>query len=283
MTVEDLGRKLKSQLAPVYGVGEARAMVGLIFFALKGWNQTEIVVHSAAQVSDFLYSESEKAVGRVLAGEPIQYVLGRARFFGMDLKVSPAVLIPRPETEELVELIISENGSHKDLRVLDIGTGSGAIAIALARNLPFSIVTAMDVSAGALSVAGENSSDLHASVNFLHEDIFAWAPPGESFDIIVSNPPYIPEEEKKDMDRNVVDYEPSVALFVPDTDPLVFYRRIVGVASEALTDGGELYLEINSRFPGEICGMMVKAGFEDVRPERDISRRQRFVVGRIRR
>ena len=206
---------LKARLAPVYGEGEANAMVRLIFHHLKGWNTTDIIVNGDRQVSPYIHSLIERIVTRIIKGEPIQYVLGEARFYGMDFKVNRNVLIPRQETEELVDMIVNEN-KRSDLRVLDIGTGSGAIAVALCRNLRFPRVTAIDISDKALEVAEENARRLHANVFLRQKDIFTYMPPEDSYDIIVSNPPYIPEEEKAGMERNVLDHEPALALFVPD-------------------------------------------------------------------
>lgn len=186
---------LKARLAPVYGEGEANAMVRLIFHHLKGWNTTDIIVNGDRQVSPYIHSLIERIVTRIIKGEPIQYVLGEARFYGMDFKVNRNVLIPRQETEELVDMIVNEN-KRSDLRVLDIGTGSGAIAVALCRNLRFPRVTAIDISDKALEVAEENARRLHANVFLRQKDIFTYMPPEDSYDIIVSNPPYIPEEEK---------------------------------------------------------------------------------------
>lgn len=267
---------LKKRLAPVYGEGEAKAMVRLIFHHLKGWSATDIIVNGDRQVSPYIHSLIERIMKRILNGEPIQYVLGDVRFYGMDFKVNRNVLIPRPETEELVDMIVKENGSS-DLRVLDIGTGSGAIAIALSRNLRFPRVTAIDISAEALEVAGENARRLHADIFLREKDIFTYMPPEDSYDIIVSNPPYIPEEEKSGMERNVLDYEPALALFVPDSEPLLYYNRISEVSIRALAPGGKLYLEINPRFADALCEMLQKTGLADVEIFKDISHRQRLI------
>lgn len=267
---------LKKRLAPVYGEGEAKAMVRLIFHHLKGWSATDIIVNGDRQVSPYIRSLIERIMKRILSGEPIQYVLGDVRFYGMDFKVNRNVLIPRPETEELVDMIVKENG-RSDLRVLDIGTGSGAIAIALSRNLRFPRVTAIDISAEALEVAGENARRLHADIFLREKDIFTYMPPEDSYDIIVSNPPYIPEEEKSGMERNVLDYEPALALFVPDSEPLLYYSRISEVAIRALTPGGLLYLEINPRFAEALRDMLLNDGFVNVEIFNDISHRQRFI------
>ena len=195
----------------------------------------------------------------------------------MDLKVDRSVLIPRHETEELVDLIVDGNKGRQDLRVLDIGTGSGAIAIALSRNLPFAHVTAIDISEAALKIARENARALHADIDFIRQDVFTWQPAPESFDIIVSNPPYIANSEKAAMDSNVLDYEPHSALFVPDSEPLIFYSRIATIAIGALAGGGRLYFEINPLFAADLVRMLGAEGFRDIEVHKDISRRDRFI------
>lgn len=276
ITVDKLQRDLVARLAPRYGEGEAKAMVRLMFHHFKGWNVTDIVINSDVPVSDWLLQSMTRASERVESGEPLQYVLGEARFYGLDLKVSPSVLIPRPETEELVEIIIKENTSP-DLRVLDVGTGSGAIAVALARNLKFPVITAIDLSPDALKVARENARNLRVKVDFIEADIFTFDPRVDSFDIIVSNPPYIAESEKKDMEANVLMHEPHSALFVPDSDPLVFYRRIALLGLTALAGGGRLYFEINPLFATQLKSELVQMDYSEVEILEDISRKARFI------
>lgn len=277
MTVGTMQRELIRRLTSRYGAREARAMTSLIFFHLKGWDNTAIILNSDLPVSQRMIDDCGRILARLDHDEPIQYILGQARFYGMDLKVSPAVLIPRPETAELVDMIVQRFSGRDDLRILDIGTGSGAIAIALSRNLPFSRVTAVDISEDALDLARQNAADRHADIRFMHLDILTQSIADRSFDIIVSNPPYIPEEEKRDMEDNVLRYEPASALFVPDNDPLKFYRRIADVAVKALVPGGSLYFEINPRFAADITAMLHKDGFLKVAVTRDAQNRDRFV------
>lgn len=279
MKVNDLRRELVNRLAPVYGRYEANAMTRLIFHHLKGWDPTSLIINAELPVSERMLQTVGNILARLEHHEPLQYILGEARYYGMDLKVTPAVLIPRPETAELVDLIVDRYDQHSDLRVLDIGTGSGAIAIALSRVLPFAHVSAMDISEEALAVAHENAERLGAKIDFIHADIFNWKPEPDSFDIIVSNPPYIPEEEKADMDDNVLKFEPAQALFVPNNDPLRYYRRITEVAETALPQGGHLYFEINPRFADDMVRLMEDNGFRDVTISRDSQNRKRFADG----
>lgn len=274
-SVGELARELRRILARHYGEGEARAMTGLIFHHLKGWNATDLVINYDRMVSDYILDKINVIMDRLVKGEPLQYILGEARFYGMDFHVSPAVLIPRPETEELVDMIVKHNPGP-DLRVLDVGTGSGAIAIALSRNLPFSKVTAIDISEDALVVARKNAAALHACIDFIHADVFTYEAASDSFDIIVSNPPYVAEGERKDMDSNVLDYEPAQALFVSDDRPLIYYSRISEIAIRSLVPGGRLYFEINPMFADSLRAMLESDGFVSVEIMEDISRRKRF-------
>lgn len=273
--VGELARDMRERLTGVYGAGEARDMVRQMFHAFKGWDATALIVHGDATASDWLRGKCEDAVARVLAGEPVQYVTGEAYFYGMDLYVAPGVLIPRPETAELVDMIVARN-QEADLRVLDVGTGSGAIAIALSRNLKFAQVTAIDISGDALSVARRNAEKLKAHVSIAGADIFTYDPDNDSFDIIVSNPPYIAECEKAHMHANVLGHEPALALFVPDDNPLVYYSRIAEVGRRALVPGGRLYFEINPLYADDLGRMLLQQGYEDVELVCDSHNRVRF-------
>lgn len=271
--------KLRTALRPVYGERETEAIIRIIFHHLKGWNTVEMLIHEPEPLSPFIRSEIDAILQRLLRHEPIQYITGEARFHGLELTVTPDVLIPRPETAELVDLITDNAGGREDLKALDIATGSGCIAIALALALRFPSVTALDISAPAIAVAEANARRYKARVQFLAADIFTYNPPSSSFDIVVSNPPYIAMSEKKDMDANVTDYEPSSALFVPDNDPLLFYRRIVNVSAEALLAGGTLWFEINPLHADGVVNLMRNNGFTDVSVILDSFGKQRFCHG----
>lgn len=267
---------LREILTPKYGAGETQAMIRLIFHYLKGWSATDMIINENRPISAYVIQRVREIVGRLLKDEPIQYIVGNAYFYGMDFEVAPGVLIPRPETEELVELAISSN-KRPDLRILDACTGSGCIAIALARNIPFSKITAVDNSEKALQTAVKNSEKLKTKVDFVSEDIFRYQPAAESFDIIISNPPYVDESEIKDMDANVVEYEPHEALFVPDSDPLKYYKRIAEIGQTALVDGGHLYFEINPRHAEEMVKLLKDDGYSDINVHLDIHGKKRFV------
>ena len=272
--------RLRSALVPLYGKGESDAIIRLIFHYLKGWNLTDMLIHQDDKLSPFIKTEVDKILQRLLRYEPIQYITGEARFHGMELKVKPGVLIPRPETEELVDIIIDQNKNREDLKVLDLCTGSGCIAISLARNLPFSKVTALDISEDAIEVAKENSENLKVKVSLVKDDIFNWLP-AEKYDIIVSNPPYVMDKEALQMEKNVLDYEPHEALFVRDENPLTFYSRIADIAKKALKEDGKIYFEINPLTSHALKQMMISKGFNDVDILLDSFGKPRFLTSRL--
>lgn len=253
-------------------------MVRIIFEHLKGYTPVDLVIKADDEVSDFISGKVNGVVERLLGNEPIQYIFGEAQFYGLKFKVTPATLIPRPETEELVDMIVHQAGDTSDLRVLDIGTGSGCIAIALARNLRFPQVEALDISHDALAVAEENADTLRTDVKFRGADaLHLKTPVSPEYDIIVSNPPYIAEHEKADMEPNVLDHEPHSALFVPDNDPLVFYKAISTFALKALKPYGKIYFEINPLFASELSRHMQRQGWDEITVTPDIERRNRFL------
>lgn len=279
MTLREYIAEIKVRLGVKYDLREVDWMVRDIFDAVKGYSPVDIVLHGDEMLSDFVQSEVGKIVDRLLDDEPLQYILGYAHFCGHRFGVNRATLIPRPETQELVDKIVREN-NRSDLRVLDVGTGSGCIAISLARALRFPIVDAIDISSEALDVARMNARDLKVKVNFIQDDALSMSAESGTYDIIVSNPPYIIESEKREMERNVLDYEPSKALFVPDSDPLRFYRAIAVYASEALAGGGMLYFEINPLFVDEMTRLLENNSFENVDIIKDMQGRDRFATAR---
>lgn len=218
------------------------------------------------------------AIERLKNQEPIQHVLGEAHFLGRDFQVSPAVLIPRPETEALVQYIIDENpqvGPH----VLDIGTGSGCIAITLQQALSQATVHALEIDPEALKIAQINAKRLGATVHFIQADILHEPLPAQHWDIIVSNPPYVRISEQKQMQRRVLAYEPARALFVPDEQPLIFYEKIVALAPQYLAPAGKLYLEINEAFGAAVASLLIHTGFEAVCIRKDLHGKDRWVAG----
>ncbi|MBD5365480.1 MAG: peptide chain release factor N(5)-glutamine methyltransferase [Bacteroides sp.] len=279
--VSDVKARAVKALETRYGTREATWIVRAIFEDVMGWSVTDLVTRGDYELNDYTATKIMNMVARVNAGEPVQYVTGVAQFYGMTFKVSPAVLIPRPETAELVDLIVKASGNRSDLRVLDCGTGSGGIAIALARNLPFSHVDAIDIDEDALKVARDNATHLKAAVNFREADMLSLSSADAGlYDIIVSNPPYIADSERKEMEVNVLDHEPHKALFVPDSDPLKFYSAVAEYARHALVPGGMLYFEINPLFVEQMKQLL--ADFDDVDIIRDSQGALRFATARKR-
>lgn len=271
-------RELWRTLEPLYGNGEARAVTDYVLDVCFGLSKADIMCGAVEEMTAEKAAELNKIFGRLMEGEPVQYVLGRAEFCGRWFDVRPGVLIPRPETEELCAWITADSKASGSPKVLDIGTGSGCIAITLQLDMPESKVTAWDISADALDVAHENAKQLGANVNFVKLDALNAKPEGE-WDVIVSNPPYICEKEKKDMAVNVLEHEPHTALFVPDADPLLFYRAITRLAVQTLNKGGRLYFEINPIYADDTCRMMQAEGMTAVELRSDMYGKQRMAKG----
>lgn len=277
-----------------YPEREAREMVFLFLESLIGIRRHTHIVEPAYEVSDNMAGEAMAAFARMASGEPLQYVMGKAHFYGREFRVTPDVLIPRPETEYLCRIILDDcvRSSHDGRypwNILDLCTGSGCIAWTLALELPGAHVIASDVSEGALKVAA--SQDFSAEMSrtgahepeFVHADILklpsaAFDGKEETFDILVSNPPYVRLSEKSLMRSNVLDHEPELALFVSDDDPLVFYRAVARWASLLLRRGGLCAVEINEAFGKETAAVFSGAGFMDVKVVRDLDSRDRFVM-----
>lgn len=277
MTTREAIQRLRNALNPLYDPREVESMTRVIMEDVLQWRPVDIVMRDSDQLPDFFPSRLDDIIARLQRHEPLQYILGKARFHGHNFTVTPAVLIPRPETEQLVDMIIDQN-TGSDLDVLDIGTGSGCIAISLARALKFAQVTATDVSTSALAVAQHNAQALGTRVRFVEHNILTSRAPIEAWDIIVSNPPYITMSEKNSMDRNVLDYEPAGALFVPDADPMLYYRAIAAYASQALKNGGRLYLEINRAMASLTTSTLHQARLSNIQLYNDFNGNNRFVT-----
>lgn len=268
---------IRSRLQPYYTAEEVSALSRIVCCDLLGQAPTDYYLGKDIALSPKKEQELEDILQRLSRFEPLQYIEGRTLFLGREFWVAPGVLIPRPETEELVELMLKEIPA--DARILDVGTGSGCIAISLAKELPDALVTAWDVSPEALSVARVNARKLQANVRFVECDVLACQVDEVGlYDVIVSNPPYVTEAEKADMEPNVLQWEPSLALFVPDDDPLRFYRRIAVLGRDMLADGGRLYFEINRAYGREMVEMLRTMGYVRVRVEKDLSQNDRFVI-----
>lgn len=268
---------IRAALRRCYPAGEAVNLSRIVCCEMLGQRTVDYYLGKDMILSSNEEKELESILRRLCSFEPLQYVQGTARFLGRDFRVAPGVLIPRPETEELVEGMLKELPAA--CRILDIGTGSGCIAVTLSKELPEAQVTAWDVSEVALALASENNRLLQGSVRFEQRDVLTCRPSADDrFDVLVSNPPYVTEAERREMERNVLDWEPSLALFVPDADPLRFYRRIGELGREMLTEGGRLYFEINRAFGEATVAMLREQGYVNVRNRKDISGNDRFVI-----
>lgn len=252
-------------LSPRYDEGEANAMFRIL---QQDYGQGEELAGALTRL-----------MPELLSGRPFQYVLGRTWFYGLPLAVNESVLIPRPETEELVDYIIKSRLPRAP-RIIDIGTGSGCIALALKKSIPSAEVYAMDISGDALAVARKNADLLGLNIHFIHADILEWDLVVNSelrFDLVVSNPPYITPGEKAEMESHVLHFEPELALFVPDESPLLFYQYIADFARHHLRPGGKLYFEINRKYGLEIKELLTKKGFSDVGIKKDMQGADRII------
>ena len=280
MSIAELQKKFWEELKPLYDEREARAVTRLVLETLLQLNPTQLSFERFRLLTTYQQYQLQQILTRLTTGEPVQYVLGEAHFYGLKLKVNKHVLIPRPETEELVEWIISglEFGIP-ELRILDIGTGSGCIPIVLSKKLPHARVEAIDVSELALQVAEENNRLNGTSVQFRKVDILSEELPPQTYDVIVSNPPYITEAEKNTLHKNVLNFEPHLALFSFDEDGLKFYRRIAQLAATALKPNGKIYFEIHRDKAEEVALILTEAGYRNVELRKDLGGNNRMVKG----
>jgi len=282
MDIRTARLELRRALTPLYGDREAAAIADMAMEHVTGLSRMDRLMHDRDELTEDQSLEHRRCLSELSAWRPVQYVLGEAWFDGLRFKIDERALIPRPETEELVEWVAETVGNSRK-RILDIGTGSGCISIALKRRCSACLVTAVDKSADALALARENAEALQTEVEFREVDILdrsVW--PGlPTFDVIVSNPPYVTVDESAAMRPNVVDYEPTSAVFVEGSDPLLFYRAIVDFSSDHLGPGGFLFFETNASHGREVGGLLNEAGFADIRLRKDLQGLDRMVMGRM--
>ncbi len=291
MKRKELYQSFVRQLQAIYPLAEATTVTDWVFEGIAALKKSDIIISPDKSVGSSVTNELNNALKNLLLHKPVQQVLGETWFFKMKFKVNENVLIPRPETEELVDLVIQDvrekikiqNPKSDDqpeiLQILEIGSGSGCIPIALKKNLPAAEVTSIDISADALLIAKENAIINNVSVNFLHcdflnEDSWRHLP---SFDIIVSNPPYIPLDEKEKLDKNVVDFEPHLALFVPTNSPLLFYIKIADFGQNHLKEGGKIFAETHEDYASD-CIELFTAGYINTEIKKDLQGKNRFIV-----
>jgi len=270
--------ELVSELSEMYDKEEAVNIMRLVFQEQLGLSRIDIAMENNKEIDAKSHKLISQIAAKLLEGQPVQQILGSVNFFGVRLKVNKHVLIPRPETEELVQYILKENNGD-GLQVLDVGTGSGCIAITLALGLQDSVVYGIDISQPALELAQINSITSNVNIDLINLDILNeenWKKL-KNYDIIASNPPYVLESEKINMHINVLNHEPHLALFVPDKNPLLYYEKISDMALKHLCKNGKLYFEINKDYGKQIKKMLVQKGFKDVVISKDINERDRFV------
>lgn len=286
VTLSDTLKYIDQELGVLYPENEIRSIRRIIFLQLTDIKPLDFHLKPNKEVDPATFSKIKEILDELKEYRPIQHILGNTEFLGMQMRVTPAVLIPRPETEEMTDWIIKTHKFNEN-RILDIGTGTGCIAIALDKLMLHSQTDAIDISDEALEIAEENSFTNESIVSFFKYDILQ-GHNGENFklfkdhyDLIVSNPPYVTRSEMKNMLRNVLDYEPHIALFVEDQDPLIFYRAISDFARIKLEWGGFMYLEINPRFEKEIYEMLLVKGFRNIQIRKDLSGKSRIIRAQI--
>ncbi len=268
---------LRSQLLPFYSEEEARSLAHLVLEDGLGVPLSDIYAGKVIKLSEEKEQILAKIIARLTQHEPIQYILGHTEFDGQRFYTSPGVLIPRPETEELVDWITEQETPH---RLLDIGTGSGCIALSLARHFPKAEVDAWDISDKALVCARQNAISLNVKAHFFQRDVLRYQPTEEEtshYDLLVSNPPYVAEREKASMEANVLDWEPSEALFVPDDNPLLFYKAIARLGHTLLKEGGKLYFEINPLYAEAMRTMLLQEEYNPITIRKDLFGRERML------
>ena len=272
---------IREKLAPLYSPSETESLIGLILEHVTGYNRLQMHLNQTEPIPEPKIMQIMEIVNRLLAHEPIQYILGETEFYGLKFTVSPGALIPRAETEELVEWIVRREGITAR-SLLDIGTGSGCIPISIDKNSSLELVEGWDISEDALKLARQNATRNSSKVEFSLQNIFE--PTGiatsAKWDVIVSNPPYVLMEESALMEKNVVDYEPHLALFVPDHDPLIFYRTIAEFAAVHLHLHGNLYFEINEAQGSQVVELLTAQGFCDIITRKDLQGKPRMIRAR---
>ncbi len=272
---------IKSELKETYPIEEINSLIYLIFEDVLDYSRTKLLMSPEVEISDTNIMRIKDIVNDLKNQKPIQHILQKTIFYDLPFKVTQDALIPRPETEELVDWVISDH-KEESLNILDIGTGTGCIAISIAKNLPQSKVYAMDISSKALELARENGKLNNTDIVFLESDILKKSIEiEEKFDIIVSNPPYIRQKEKEFMSKNVLEYEPELALFVPDNDPLLFYKTIIDFGLKNLNKEGKIYFEINEAFGQEMINLFEVNNFSEITLKKDINGKHRMIKGKL--
>ena len=279
MTIKQLQQKYLTELESLYGAGEAAVMTTMVFESVANLQKQDIITKANLNLESTILINLEHALKRLQQHEPVQYIIGHAWFFNLKFWVDKGVLIPRPETEELVLDAINFLKQNKNSNVLDIGTGSGCIPISIKKNIDDASVTSIDVSADALKLAKKNAAENAVEINFLHTDFLNDKNYSDlaKFDVIISNPPYIPENEKKIMANNVAKFEPHIALFVPQHEPLLFYKKILLFAGEHLAANGRIFLEVHEDYAVQTANIFLEQNYL-VNIKTDMQGKERMLI-----
>ena len=275
--MQDFLNKIRKSLSEIYSDSEIVAFAFLVLENITGRSRAQILAEKELKLTESEWKLAVSFIDRLKKHEPIQYILGETEFDGLKFKVTPAVLIPRPETEELVDWIIRDYSSKGKIKIIDIGTGSGCISISLKKRLKNADVYALDVSVDALNLAKENATSNDADVHFVQADILKMDDLDEKYDVIVSNPPYVLASDSRYMQHSVLDYEPNIALFVSDDNPLLFYRKIADLAKNNLTENGNLYFEIHHKQGSNVVQFLQSTGFREITLRKDLSGNDRMI------
>jgi len=283
MTIQELKIDIKKKLLTPYTENEIRIISNALIEKHLNLQAFEILLHNNQLIEEATQQNIQQDLKAILNGKPYQYIIGHTWFYDLKIKVNSAVLIPRPETEELVHWIIEQNTNKKKLDLIDIGTGSGCIALALKSKLPYASVTGVDISEEALQTAQQNAAINKLEVHFELFDVLNYLPNKQSalFDVVVSNPPYIPIKEKEKMDKLVTENEPELALFIPNENPLLFYEHICRYARQYLKPNGQLYFEMHENYNNEVKSTLQKFGFINVELKKDLQGKYRMICGTL--
>ncbi len=275
--ISDILKYYTNFLIESFNENESKSLIRILFEEYTTYKSAELAINLDKAINESQLLKIHKAVKALKNNMPVQYIIGKASFYDIELFVDENVLIPRPETEELVEWILTDNSVDTKAKILDIGTGSGCIAVTLKKHLPEAKVAACDFSEKAIEIAKKNAENKNTDIDFHHWDILEVKNFSAKYDIIVSNPPYVMEKEKSLMQMNVLDYEPDTALFVPDSDPLLYYKAIADFAIKNLNTNGRLYLEINENLGEETMSLLKNRGFTNVILKKDINGKDRMI------
>ncbi len=283
MIIKEYRSHFIQELSAIYDAGEAESFFYLILEEKHKLKRIDLALQP-----DLAFSDADLQLWNLILEQlkneiPIQYLLGKTSFYGLEFEVNSHVLIPRPETEELVDWVVESRKSKAEnlkIKLLDIGTGSGCIAISLAKNIPNAHVFAIDVSEKALATAGINAENNQVNISFIEKDILKTEDLGQKFDIIISNPPYVRNLEKREIKKNVLDNEPHLALFVEDNDALIFYKKIAEIAQKNLSENGELFFEINQYLGNEMVELLENMNFKNIELRKDIYGNDRMIFGK---